>query len=72
MLASPDFTSLLSAKKPEALVLLSYYALLLHHGRGLWQVGDTGTYLMDLIVDYLPSEWHFWLEYPRRILLETL
>ncbi|KAG8352786.1 hypothetical protein FVEN_g9134 [Fusarium venenatum] len=70
MLASPDFTILLSARKPEALILLSYYALLLHHARELWQVGDTGTYLMNLIVDYLPPKWHFWLEYPRRMLVE--
>ncbi|CAG1979524.1 unnamed protein product [Fusarium graminearum] len=73
MLASPDFTTLLSARKPEALILLSYYALLLHHGRKLWQIRDTGMYLMGLITDHLPSEWHFWLEYPRSILsLEML
>ncbi|KAL6918979.1 hypothetical protein FSHL1_002960 [Fusarium sambucinum] len=71
MLASPEFTILLSTRKPEALILLSYYALLLHHARGLWQVEDTGTYLMGLIVDHLPPEWHFWLEYPRSMLLET-
>ncbi|UZP32436.1 hypothetical protein NXS19_000252 [Fusarium pseudograminearum] len=67
MLASPDFTALLSARKPEALILLSYYALLLHHGRKLWQIRDTGMHLMGLITDHLPPEWHFWLEYPRSI-----
>jgi hypothetical protein len=70
MLASPDFTSLLSARKPEALILLSYYALLLHHGRRTWQVGEAGAYLMGLILDYLPPEWHIWLEYPRRVLVQ--
>ncbi|KAM0551720.1 hypothetical protein ACHAPJ_008287 [Fusarium lateritium] len=68
MLASPELTSLLAEKRPETLVLLGYYALLLHYGRNLWQVGDTGSYLLGLILDYLKPEWHFWLEYPREML----
>ncbi|KAF5571518.1 hypothetical protein FPHYL_264 [Fusarium phyllophilum] len=68
MLASPELTSLLAAKRPEALTLLGYYALLLHHGRSLWQVGDTGVYLLGLIMDYLAPEWHIWLEYPRQMI----
>jgi hypothetical protein len=68
MLASPELTSLLAKKRPEALILLGYYALLLHHGRSLWQVGDTGVYLLGLIMDYLAPEWHIWLEYPRRMM----
>ncbi|KAJ4263531.1 hypothetical protein NW762_006350 [Fusarium torreyae] len=68
MLASPELTSLLAEKRPEALVLLGYYALLLHYGRNLWQVGNTGLYLLGLILDYLKPEWHFWLEYPRAML----
>ncbi|KAF4432133.1 hypothetical protein F53441_13852 [Fusarium austroafricanum] len=42
MLASPVLTSLLLEKRPEALILLSYYALLLHYGRSLWQRCYTG------------------------------
>jgi hypothetical protein len=68
MLSSPEFTKLLTAKQPEALILLGYYALLLHYGRNLWQVKDTGAYLLGLIVEYLSPEWHFWLGYPRRML----
>ncbi|KAF4332610.1 sterol regulatory element-binding ECM22 [Fusarium beomiforme] len=68
MLASPELTSLLATKRPEALTLLGYYALLLHYGRSLWQVGDTGAYLLGLILDYLAPEWHIWLDYPRRMM----
>ena len=60
-----EFTSLLAARKPEALVLLGYYALLLHYGRRMWQVGDAGVYLLGIIVDYLGPEWDHWLDYPR-------
>ncbi|KAF4956014.1 hypothetical protein FGADI_4187 [Fusarium gaditjirri] len=71
MLASPELTSLLATKRPEALILLGYYALLLHHGRRLWQVGNTGEYLLGLIVDYLAPEWHLWLEHPRRMMRQN-
>ncbi|KAF4468853.1 C6 finger domain [Fusarium albosuccineum] len=72
MLAPPEFTSLLAAKRPEVLILLSYYALLLYYGRNIWQVGDTGMYIMGLIEDYLSPEWHHWLRYPREIMSSDL
>ena len=72
MLASPEFNSLLSEGKPEALILLSHYALLLHYGRRLWQVDDAGEYLIGAIRDYLGPEWHFWLEYPSRMIRDTV
>jgi hypothetical protein len=71
MLASPELAGLLATKRPEALILLGYYALLLHYGRSLWQVGDTGEYLLGLIVDYLAPEWHIWLEYPQRMMRQN-
>ncbi|KAM5361833.1 hypothetical protein ACJZ2D_012863 [Fusarium nematophilum] len=68
MLAPPEFTALLAAKRPEVLVLMGHYALLLHYGRHMWQVGDSGRYILGLIVDYLDPEWHPWLEYPREMI----
>lgn len=65
LLAPPNFTNLLAAKQPEVLVLLGYYALLLHCARSLWQVRDSGAYILGMIVDYLGPEWDYWLEYPR-------
>lgn len=72
MLASPEFNSLLSERKPEALILLSYYALLLHYGRNLWQVDNAGQYLIGVIRDYLGPEWHFWLGYPTWMIRDTV
>ncbi|CAK7223588.1 hypothetical protein SBRCBS47491_005259 [Sporothrix bragantina] len=60
-----EFADLLSAKSPEALVILAYYAWLLNHGKHLWQVGDAGQYIMGLVADYLSPAWDTWLEYPR-------
>ena len=72
MLAPPEFTGLLAAKRPEALVLLGYYALLLHFGRSMWQVGDAGAYILGIIVEHLGPEWNHWLEYPRERVADDL
>ncbi|KAH8692877.1 hypothetical protein BGW36DRAFT_385395 [Talaromyces proteolyticus] len=73
MLAPPKFTDLLTAKTPEAFVLLAYYAILLHYGRHLWQVGDAGLYIIRIIIEYLGPEWQTWLDFPRkRIMQESL
>jgi hypothetical protein len=72
LLAPPEFTSLLAVKRPEVLILLSYYAVLLHYGRNMWQVGDTGEYILGIIVDYLGPEWDPWFEYPRQMVARGL
>ncbi|KAI8673068.1 Zn(2)-C6 fungal-type domain-containing protein [Fusarium sp. Ph1] len=72
MLAPPEVTNLLAIRRPEVLILLSYYALLLHYGRSMWQVGDAGVYILGLIEGYLGSEWHEWLEYPRSAIMKDL
>ncbi|KAK0721780.1 hypothetical protein B0T26DRAFT_640649 [Lasiosphaeria miniovina] len=69
MMASPELVALLAGKRPEALVMLGYYALLLYYARGMWQVGDAGRYLMGLIMDELSTEWHSALEYPRKMMV---
>ncbi|KXX79199.1 Sterol uptake control protein 2 [Madurella mycetomatis] len=66
MLASVEFGRLLSAKRPEALLLLGHYALLLHYGREMWQVGDAGRYVLEMVLGELGPEWHRWLEVPRQ------
>lgn len=71
MLVPPEFARLVTAKRPEVLVLLAYYALLLHCGRNMWQVGDAGAYILGLIVDYLGPEWNHWLEYPRKGVIQS-
>ncbi|ORY05578.1 hypothetical protein BCR34DRAFT_543868 [Clohesyomyces aquaticus] len=72
MLAPPEFVALLAAKRPEALIVLAYYALMLYHGRSMWQVGDAGTFLMNIIVEYLGPEWGRWLQNPRDEVVRTV
>jgi hypothetical protein len=72
MLVPLKVTNMLARKQPEALVLLAYYAVLLHRGKELWQVGNAGAYIIDLIVAHLGPEWGNWLRHPQRMILDDL
>ncbi|KAL6232791.1 hypothetical protein BDW75DRAFT_216800, partial [Aspergillus navahoensis] len=65
VLVPPGFGGLLATKRAEALVILAYYALLLHHGQHIWQVGRAGQHILRTIEEYLGPDWDDWLEYPR-------
>ncbi|KFY25656.1 hypothetical protein V493_04521 [Pseudogymnoascus sp. VKM F-4281 (FW-2241)] len=72
LLVPPELTVLFAAKVPEVMVLLAYYAVLLHYGRNMWQVGDSGAYILGIIVDYLGPEWDRWLKYPQEMVANGL
>lgn len=57
---------MMEARRPEALAVLAYYALLLHYGRDMWQVGDVGRYLIGIIGEGIGKEWWEWVEGPWR------
>ena len=71
-LAPAKFTGLLAAKRPEALVVLGYYSLLLHYGRKTWQVGNAGAYILGIISNYLGRDWDHWLDYPQKMVSKDL
>ncbi|KAK4973483.1 hypothetical protein LTR42_005471 [Elasticomyces elasticus] len=70
MMVPSEFTSLLAALKPEALIIMAHYASLLHLGRRNWQVGDSGSYILGMITGYLGLEWQQWLAYPQALVAE--
>ncbi|OBT89120.1 hypothetical protein VE02_01996 [Pseudogymnoascus sp. 03VT05] len=72
LLVPPELSDLFAAKQPEVLVLLAYYAVLLHYGRNMWQVGDSGAYILGTIVEYLGPEWDHWLKHPQEMVASGL
>ncbi|KFY00151.1 hypothetical protein O988_03488 [Pseudogymnoascus sp. VKM F-3808] len=72
LLVPAELTNLFATKRPEVLVILAYYAVLLHHGRNMWQVGDSGAYILSIIVDYLGPEWDKWLKLPQEMVARGL
>lgn len=62
------FVAMIEAARPEALVILAYYFVTLHHCRDVWVVGDAGEFFFGAAAGYLGPEWAPWLERPRQLL----
>lgn len=60
-----DFGELLDERRPEALAILAWYAIILDKHSESWIIGRSGRYIFDLIESYLGSRWATWLEWPR-------
>jgi hypothetical protein len=66
--APEEFTNLLIQRRPEALVFLAYFGILLHFSRDQWQVGTSGTYLINMISQHLGPEWSAYMSYPLSVI----
>lgn len=66
------FTKLLMERRPEALIILCHYAVLLHQRRGMWLVGDAGQMLVEELTRFLGTYWKEYLEWPNQVLEESL
>ncbi|KIV92952.1 hypothetical protein PV10_04203 [Exophiala mesophila] len=67
--ASSQYTELVDQRRPEALVLLAYYAVLLHRRRRSWVVGDAGKRLFESVAAHLGRRWETWLTWPRSAIM---
>ncbi|CAI6338142.1 unnamed protein product [Periconia digitata] len=67
---SSEFTDLLSMRKPEALIILAHYAVLLHRRRRVWLVGNVGGILIQEISKFLGTFWKTWLDWPNEIIAQ--
>ncbi|KAH8888989.1 hypothetical protein GQ53DRAFT_690725 [Thozetella sp. PMI_491] len=57
LILSQPYTGLLIARRPEALIILAHYGVLLHRCRPLWVVGDSGSYLVRVISASIEPKW---------------
>ena len=69
LLVSSDYTDLLLQRRPEALIILAYYAVLLHYCREIWVIGDSGRFLIQHITRHVGTDWEEWLAWPNEVLL---
>jgi hypothetical protein len=63
-----EFAGLVKQLRPEALVTLAYYAVILNRVRDFWVFGDVGQFMMHSIVAHLGSQWEGWLAWPKELL----
>jgi len=70
VLASPEYVDLLRRHQAIALVILAYYAVLLHRGRDMWLVAGSGHFLIKCISTRLGPDWREWLKLPLEAIRE--
>ncbi|KAH6968154.1 hypothetical protein DER45DRAFT_545497 [Fusarium avenaceum] len=63
-----EYLTYLRQRRPEAIVILAHYAVLLHRARDYWAVGEAGRFLIQEIGSYLGSYWADWLAWPQQAL----
>ena len=68
VLLSGVFTKLLMKRRPEALIILCHYAVLLHRRRHIWVVRNAGQMLISEITRFLGTYWSDWLDWPNEVL----
>lgn len=63
-----DFIRLLEQRRPEALIITAYFALLIHDTRDCWLYGDAGVFIIRSITKFLGKHWATWLAWPNEVL----
>ncbi|EXK80184.1 hypothetical protein FOQG_15264 [Fusarium oxysporum f. sp. raphani 54005] len=66
-----EYFELLKKRQPEALVILAFFAVLLHWNRSTWIIGDGGQYLIQSITSHLGLHWAEWLQWPNSMLQDN-
>lgn len=69
---SAEFTAMIDQQKPEALIILAFYAVLLHWCRNAWIVEDAGRFIIESIAERLQGYWSQWLAFPISALKDDL
>ena len=68
ILVPSGYIDLLMQRRPEALVVLAFYGVILHRYSDLWVVGDGGAFLIRSITTSLGSYWERWLAWPNAMI----
>lgn len=67
IIVPPEFVDMIK-RRPEALVILAYYAVLLHDARSFWVFGDGGRFLIRSISTHPGKFWEELLAWPNQVL----
>ncbi|KAF2760920.1 hypothetical protein EJ05DRAFT_246382 [Pseudovirgaria hyperparasitica] len=62
------FVDMLRKHRPEALVILAYFGVLLHRCHGFWAFGDAGAVMIRAIAGHLGSYWQAPLAWPLHVI----
>lgn len=65
---SSGFIKLLRERRPESLVILAHYCVLLNEVRNCWYFKGLAQHLIDAIRQCLSIEWNTWIQWPLSVL----
>ncbi|KAI2615381.1 hypothetical protein GGR54DRAFT_298768 [Hypoxylon sp. NC1633] len=68
LIIDADVIRLVAEKVPEALLIISYFAIPLHLCRNVWIFGTTGRRLAQSVRLHLDAKWHAWLDWPEEMM----
>ena len=68
---SGPYQDRLNQRRPEAMVILAYYAVVMHFYRSCWCVGASGQFLIRAISSHLGPHWATWMEWPLSFFQDT-
>jgi hypothetical protein len=63
-----EYLELLQERRPEALIIMAHYGVLLQCYRECWVVGDTGVFLIRAISTHTGRHWQPWLAWPNMMI----
>lgn len=64
--STSQYLDLVAERRPEALIILAYYAALLHF-HDSWMVGQTGPLIIKAINAHLGNYWSRWMQWPNSL-----
>ncbi|KAI0975306.1 hypothetical protein F4678DRAFT_322609 [Xylaria arbuscula] len=64
----PEFIELIEQRRPEALIIIAHFGVILHDAKDCWVFGDAGAYIIRSITAFLGSYWAEWLTWPNEVL----
>lgn len=67
-----EYIMSLMARRPEALVILAHYAILLNGYRGSWLFCDSGSFMIQSISQFIGPGWEEWMAFPNSALDATI
>ncbi|TDZ51779.1 Sterol uptake control protein 2 [Colletotrichum trifolii] len=66
-----EFLEMLEQRRPEAIAIMGNHAVVLHLARDLWQIGDSGEFLLRAVEEHLGDAGEEWLRWPHSFIFGT-
>ena len=60
-----EFLTLLNLRRPEALIILAHYCIILHHLDNYWWMKGWARHIVENIDREIPDDWRYWIQLPK-------